>query len=49
MQTILKYQPEQILFGRFTYPNIEIYLRENYRLVHSKDEMKLYVRRDLGG
>jgi 4-amino-4-deoxy-L-arabinose transferase-like glycosyltransferase len=49
MQTILKYQPEQILLGRFTYPNIDKYLRENYRLVHSKDEMKLYIRRDLGG
>ena len=49
MQTILMYRPEQVLFGRFAYPNIDTYLRENYRLVHSKDEMKLYVRRDLGG
>lgn len=49
MRTILKYQPEQILLGRFTYANIEEQLWQNYRIVHSKDEMKLYIRQDLDG
>ncbi len=49
LDTIREYNPEQVLLGRFQFPVIEIYLRRGYRLVYFKDDMKLYVRNDLGG
>jgi hypothetical protein len=47
--TIQKYHPEQILLGRYTYPNVENFLKGRYYLIHAKEPMKLYIRNDLAG
>jgi hypothetical protein len=41
------YQPEQVLMGRFDFPQLDQYLEAHYRLVRQRDEMRLYVRNDL--
>jgi hypothetical protein len=45
--TVRKYMPEQVLLGRFTYPSLEAFLEQHYRVIHSKEGMKLYLRKDL--
>ena len=47
LATVIKYDPEQVLIGRFEFPELEQYLAENYRLIEIKDKVKLYVRNDL--
>jgi hypothetical protein len=47
LQTIREYRPEQVLFGRFHLPTVDQYLSDNYRVVHQRGTMKLYVREDL--
>jgi hypothetical protein len=42
-----KYQPEQVLLGRFDYPSIDGYLDLNYHVIHTDDEIKLFIRNDL--
>ena len=49
LETIKEWNPEQVLLGRFQFPRVEAYLRQNYRIVHATDNIKLYIRRDLGG
>jgi hypothetical protein len=41
------WQPEQVLLGRFDFPSLENYLEEDYRLIHSRLDIKLYVRKDM--
>ena len=45
-ETVRKYMPEQVLIGRFTYPSLEAFLEQHYRVIHSKEGMKLYLRKD---
>lgn len=48
LATVKRYQPEQVLLGRFTLPGLSEYLEANYQLVARKeDELKLYIRNDL--
>jgi len=46
-ETVRKYMPEQVLIGRFTYPSLEGFLEQHYRVIHSKEGMRLYLRKDL--
>jgi hypothetical protein len=45
--TVREYMPEQVLLGRFIYPSLEAFLEQHYRVIHSKEGMKLYLRKDL--
>jgi hypothetical protein len=47
LATIQEYNPEQVLLGRFTYTTLDSYLAQHYRTVLVKDQMKLYIRKDL--
>lgn len=47
LNTIRSWQPEQVLLGRFQFPAVENYLEQNYTLILSKADYKLYLRRDL--
>lgn len=48
LATVERYQPEQVLLGRFTLPGLSEYLEANYQLVARKeDELKLYIRNDV--
>lgn len=47
LQTIQEYKPEQVLFGRFKFPEVEKYLLKDYRLVRDRREMRLYIRNGL--
>ncbi|MFN2197552.1 MAG: ArnT family glycosyltransferase [Anaerolineales bacterium] len=47
LAVLRKYQPEQVLLGRFDYPSIDGYLDLNYHIVHTDDEIKLFIRNDL--
>lgn len=49
IDTIRAYRPEQVLLGRYEYPQIDRYLKGRYYLIHSKGLMKLYLRNDLAG
>ena len=49
LETIKEWNPEQVLLGRFQFPRVEAYLRQDYRIVHATANIKLYIRRDLGG
>lgn len=42
-----KYQPEQILIGRFQLPVFEEYVKEHYIERHKINNLKLYVRSDI--
>lgn len=46
-EIIVEYQPEQILLGRFMFPDLQEYLNEHYRLLDIPTNAKLYVRDDL--
>ena len=46
-ETVRKYMPEQVLIGRFTYTSLKAFLDQHYRVIHSKEGMKLYLRKDL--
>jgi hypothetical protein len=47
LATLRELRPEQVLFGRFTLPQVDQYLAENYREVLERDSLKLYIRSDL--
>ena len=47
LQILREVRPEQVLFGRFSLPSVDAYLAENYRVVHQRGTMLLYVRSDL--
>lgn len=47
IDAVREWKPEQVLLGRFNFPDLEKYLEEDYRLIHSRIHMKLYVRKDL--
>ena len=47
LNSIHKWEPEQVFLTRFEWPLIENYLEENYRVVFSYSEKKLYLRNDL--
>jgi 4-amino-4-deoxy-L-arabinose transferase-like glycosyltransferase len=40
------YQPEQVLMGRFEIPALEAYLKENYTLIRSEEDLRLFLRND---
>jgi 4-amino-4-deoxy-L-arabinose transferase-like glycosyltransferase len=44
-ETIDEYQPEQVLMGRFMFPELEEYLDEHYRLLDIPTDAKLYIRK----
>ena len=46
IDAVMEWKPEQVLLGRFDFPSLERYLAEDYRLIHSRINMKLYVRKD---
>jgi hypothetical protein len=46
IDAVIDWKPEQVLLGRFNFPALEKYLEEDYRLIHSRIHMKLYVRKD---
>ena len=49
IDAIRQYKPEQVLLGRFQYPQVERYLAQGYRLIYFKgDQIKLYIRQDIG-
>jgi hypothetical protein len=45
--TFLEYNPEQVLLGRYDSPALKIILAERYRLVHERDGVRIYIRKDL--
>lgn len=51
LQTIQNYHPEQVLLGRREYPQVQVYLEENYRRISNKEfdqaGLKYYIRPDL--
>jgi hypothetical protein len=47
LEIMRKYRPEQVLLERFQLPALDAYLAENYRLVRTHGNMRLYVRDDL--
>jgi hypothetical protein len=42
-----EYQPEQVMMGRFTFPELQAYLNAHYNLLLDQLEMRLYLRKDL--
>jgi 4-amino-4-deoxy-L-arabinose transferase-like glycosyltransferase len=46
-ETVRNYMPEQVLIGRFNFPSLQTFLEQHYRVIHSKEGMKLYLRKDL--
>jgi len=46
---IEEYKPEQVLIGRSTYPEIEKYLEQDYRVLYTRGKRLLYLRKDLKG
>jgi len=50
IEIVNKYQPEQILIGRFNFPLFETYIRERYTILHvnnNQDNIRLFIRSDL--
>ena len=47
LETIQRYQPEQVLLGRFDVLVDEPYLVEQYELIFDRKDIRLYLRRDL--
>lgn len=43
IEAIEKYNPEQVLIGRFKFPKLEQYLQEDYRLLYSRGKRNLYL------
>jgi hypothetical protein len=46
-ETIRKYNPEQVLLGRYEYPALDEILARNYRLAHQRNGVRIYIRKDL--
>jgi hypothetical protein len=47
LESLREYRPEQVLFGRFSLPTVDQYLLQNYRVIHQRGTMILYIRKDL--
>ena len=48
LDTIQKFQPEQVLLGRFKFDAVEAYLQAGYfPVLEREDQLKLYIRKDL--
>jgi hypothetical protein len=47
LKTIQEYRPEQVLMGRFEFPSLRRYLKEQYRLVQARELYELYVSKDI--
>ncbi len=47
MQAMQKYQPEQVLMGRFQIPELDAYLKDHYTRISHTDRLRLYIRNDL--
>jgi hypothetical protein len=47
LEVIKEYNPEQILLGRYRYPEIDGFLDAHYTVVHSNDGVFLYIRNDI--
>jgi len=47
LEIIQKYDPEQILLGRFDIPVLENYVEEHYKQVLSQKGITLYIRSDI--
>jgi hypothetical protein len=47
LETMRTYQPEQVMMGRFTFPELQAYLNAHYNLLLDQLEMRLYLRKDL--
>jgi hypothetical protein len=48
LNAVQEYKPEQVLLGRFDFPELQEYLAENYYLILERPgELKLYARQDL--
>ena len=45
IDAVMEWKPEQVLLGRFEFPTLESYLEQDYGLIHSRVNMKLYVNR----
>jgi len=43
IQVIEKYQPEQVLLGRFDLPTVEAYLKKDYRRIYRWGRRRLYL------
>jgi 4-amino-4-deoxy-L-arabinose transferase-like glycosyltransferase len=44
---IQRYQPEQILIGRFEFPGFDQAIQSNYRMIYESRDYQLFVRNDL--
>ena len=47
LNAMREYHPEQVLMARFVIPELESYLKTNYRLVSSPEFFRLFVRNDI--
>lgn len=47
IDAVKTYRPEQVLLGRFDFPELERYLEADYRLVYSRKPINLYVRKGI--
>lgn len=47
IDTIREYKPEQVFFGKRSYPKVERYLEDDYQLVLEFGDMKLFVLKDI--
>jgi hypothetical protein len=43
---VVKYQPEEVLIGRFDFPLLTSYLAEHYRIIHETGKETLYIRNE---
>ena len=47
LKIVKTYRPEQALIGRFDFPLLTQYLKENYRVIYERENLKLYVLKTL--
>lgn len=44
LAAIAEYRPEQVFIGRFDFPAVQAYLKEDYRLLYERGKRSLYLR-----
>jgi 4-amino-4-deoxy-L-arabinose transferase-like glycosyltransferase len=49
MNFVREYNPEQVLTGNGSYPDLETFLENDYRLLYERGKRRLYLRKDLKG
>jgi hypothetical protein len=47
IDTVEEFKPEQVVLGRFKFLALERYLKKDYYLLYSDNEVKLYIRNDI--